>query len=55
MMTAVAPFMGRNPTPDCVEQVIVIAGVTPATNPEPGTAGGSTTDGFRVRTKCRPE
>jgi hypothetical protein len=39
-MTAATPFMGRDPTPDCVEQVIVIAGCD--VSDEPGTQTAST-------------
>ena len=54
-MTAATPFIGRDPTPDCVEQVIVVAGRHVSDEPEIQTASstGLTTDGVRVCAKAR--
>jgi hypothetical protein len=47
-MTAATPFMGRDPTPDRVEQVIVIAGRDVSDEPGTQTAStGSTTPRWR--------
>jgi hypothetical protein len=56
VMTRRRRSFGRDPTPDCVEQVIVVAGRHVSDEPEIQTASSTvlTTDGVRVRAKARP-